>query len=56
MPSRSSRKKDLRDYEKYKVVLTAFQTHFGLHDFTFKQIDKFLWFTKSKLDTGEASK
>ena len=40
----------LRDYDEYKGVIRSFQVHFHLSDFTFKQIDKFLWLTKTELD------
>jgi hypothetical protein len=42
-------KPDLRDYPRYKAVLTAFRVHFRLEDLSFKQIDKFLWWTSKDL-------
>jgi hypothetical protein len=34
---------DLRDYPKYKATVERFRIYFGLVDFSFKQIDPFLW-------------
>jgi hypothetical protein len=31
------------DYPKFKEIVMAFRTHFGLDDFNFKEIDKFLY-------------
>lgn len=39
------RRPELRHYENYKAVVSAFRRYFGLDDFTFKQLDKFLWVT-----------
>jgi len=33
----------LKDYPKFKKILEAFRTYYGLTNFTFEQIDKFLW-------------
>jgi hypothetical protein len=44
---------DLQEYWKYKEVLAAFRTHFGLDKFSFKQIDKFLWFTSKDLGAAQ---
>jgi hypothetical protein len=35
---------DLWDYPKFREVIIAFRDHYGLGSFTFKDIDKFLWF------------
>lgn len=37
------RKRDLKDYPIYKDILIDFQCHFGLVDFSPKEIDKYLW-------------
>lgn len=34
---------DLRNYPKFKHILMAFRQHFGLLEFGFKELDKFLW-------------
>ena len=34
---------DLKDYEKFKVILKKFMDFFQLNDFTVKQIDQYLW-------------
>jgi hypothetical protein len=34
---------DLRNYPQFKLILTAFRQHFGLLEFGFKKLDKFLW-------------
>ena len=34
---------NLRDYKKFKVILTKFRQCFKLHEFDFKYLDKFLW-------------
>lgn len=34
---------ELRDYARYWEIMTLFRGFFGLDQFTFKQIDKFLW-------------
>ncbi len=33
----------LKDYYSYKNILIAFKEFYGLHNYTFKQIDKYLW-------------
>jgi hypothetical protein len=42
---------DMQDYAKYKSILEAFGRHFGLAGLSFKQIDKFLWYTAKDLAT-----
>lgn len=37
------RRDDLYDYEKLVRIIRAFQEHYGLHEFTLREIDKFLW-------------
>jgi hypothetical protein len=37
------RKPDLKEYEKYKEVLTQFRTFYKLEEFDLKEIDKYLW-------------
>ena len=34
---------DLRDYPKFKQVVLDFQAHYGLQEFTLREIDQFLW-------------
>jgi len=40
---------DLQEYPKYKEAVAAFRRHFGLAQVSFKQLDKFLWFTSKDL-------
>ncbi|MBN1538443.1 MAG: hypothetical protein JW908_17035 [Anaerolineales bacterium] len=40
---------DLQNYLKYKNIYSSFQNYFGLQQFSFKQIDKFLWFSSKDL-------
>ncbi len=35
--------KDLRDYPQFKNILQKFRAHFGLREFSSKEIDKYLW-------------
>jgi hypothetical protein len=34
---------DLRDYPRFKEIVERFQAYYGLTEFSFKQLDKFLW-------------
>ena len=34
---------DLRDYPRFKEIVEWFQARYGLTEFNFKQLDKFLW-------------
>lgn len=34
---------DLRDYPRYKRIVESFRAYYGLTQFSFKQLDKFLW-------------
>ena len=34
---------ELKDYKKFKEILKKFKEFFGLEDFSFKEIDQFLW-------------
>jgi hypothetical protein len=36
---------DLEEYAKYKGVINSFRSHYALSEFSFKEIDKFLWLT-----------
>ena len=36
-------KTDLRSYTRYKQIVEAFRTFYGLTDYSFKQLDKALW-------------
>jgi hypothetical protein len=40
---------DLQDYSKYKAAVAALRLHFGLAALSFKQLDKFLWYTSKDL-------
>jgi hypothetical protein len=40
---------DLQDYSKYKATLAALRLHFDLAALSFKQLDKFLWYTSKDL-------
>ena len=40
----------LRNYDAYKAVIRSFQVYFHLDAFAFRQVDKFLWLTKTELD------
>jgi hypothetical protein len=40
---------DMQDYAKYRSILEAFIRHFELADLSFKQVDKFLWYTAKVL-------
>jgi hypothetical protein len=33
----------LRDYSEFIRVLNDFKTYFGLNEFSYKQLDQFLW-------------
>lgn len=43
------RRQDCWYYDKYKEVVSAFRTHYGLDHFTFREIDKFLWQTGERI-------
>jgi hypothetical protein len=49
-------KADIQDYLKYKAILTAFKVQFKLNDLSFKQIDKFLWWTSKNLELRKLDK
>jgi len=34
---------ELRQYPRYKQIIEAFKSHYGLSQFRFKDLDKFLW-------------
>lgn len=34
---------DLKDYRRFKEIITDFVNHYSLTDYDLKQIDKFLW-------------
>jgi len=36
-------KKDLKNYPDYKAVILMFQQHYGLTQYSLKEIDKYLW-------------
>lgn len=37
------KRKDLQDYVKFKGIILEFRDHYGLTNFTLKQIDQYLW-------------
>ncbi len=39
----SFRTPDLKDYARFKMVLIAFRTFYGLEEYNLKQIDKYIW-------------
>jgi hypothetical protein len=34
---------DLRSYKNFKAIVQAFMQQYALEDFTFKELDKFMW-------------
>lgn len=42
-------RQDLRLYPGYKNIIASFQKRYGLEHFTFKEMDKFLWFYGKEL-------
>ena len=34
---------ELRNYERYKEIIDDFRNHYGLSDFTYKELDMYLW-------------
>jgi len=43
------RRYDLRDYEEFMSIIGRFVEHFRLHEFSRKQLDKFLWIEAASL-------
>lgn len=39
----SFRTEELKDYRRFKDILIAFRTYYGLEQFSLKEIDKYLW-------------
>lgn len=37
------KRNELKDYPKFKRIIKAFQQHFGLEQYTVKQLDQYLW-------------
>ncbi len=37
------KRNELKDYPKFKRIIRAFQRHFGLEQYTVKQLDQYLW-------------
>lgn len=37
------KKDDLKDYNKYVDVINAFRKNYGLEDYDYRTIDKYLW-------------
>ena len=46
---RQFKRKELWSYPEFKKVVTDFRAHFRLEEFSFKQIDEFLWTEGGKL-------
>lgn len=42
-PFSNFKKEDLKDYETYMSVIRGFSQHFGLTQFSIKQLDQYLW-------------
>lgn len=42
-------KADLKDYETFRNVVLKFRKHFGLEQFSLREIDKFLWLYGTRL-------
>jgi len=40
---------DLQDYSSYMAILTKFRAYFKLEEVSFKELDKFLWFTSKDM-------
>lgn len=47
---------DLQDYTHYKAVIEQFQQHYGLTDFRFKELDRFLWLYGKQLFERKSGK
>ena len=43
------KRKDLWYYDKVIAIVSAFRKHYGLEQFTFREIDKFLWRTGGRI-------
>jgi hypothetical protein len=41
---------DMQDFPSYKAIIEAFIGHFQLDGISFKQVDKFLWYTAKRLE------
>jgi hypothetical protein len=46
---RQFKRKDLWNYPEFKKIVTEFRDYYGLQEFTFKQIDGFLYYEGGKL-------
>ena len=46
---------DLTNYSKFKSIVTAFRAHFGLEEFTLREIDMFLWITGKESSSAAGS-
>lgn len=42
-PFYTFKRNELKDYQKFKEIIRAFQRHFGLEQYTVKQLDQYLW-------------
>lgn len=36
-------KTELKDYKRFKEIISAFRSHYGLEQFSFKELDRYLW-------------
>lgn len=46
-------RQDMYDYAKFVGIVAAFQSHYNLESFSFRELDKFLWSTGQRI-LGEA--
>jgi hypothetical protein len=46
---------DLWDYPRFAAIMRRFREHFELHEFSFKEIDKFLWLHGSPPEAASPS-
>ena len=49
-------KAELRNYARYKEIVSAFRKYYTLDDYSFKEMDKFLWIYGKELFKKEARK
>jgi hypothetical protein len=46
---------ELADYPRYKEILNQFRSFYGLEQFSFKELDKFLWKYRKKISESSAT-
>jgi len=44
---------EVRHYARWKEILDAFIQHFGLSEFSYKRVDKFMWKYGNEVLAGE---